>query len=118
MIVDTGNQLPVYDRKPEMSIDISSTKYLSFAEAAKLLPGRPHVSTWHRWRTHGVHGVKLATVKIGGRRMVTADDLQRFIEAVTCAADGQPAPVRTSRQREKAIAAAEKQLAREFGRQK
>ena len=100
-----------------MSIDILSKTYLSFAEAAKRLPSHPHISTWHRWRTRGVHGVKLATVKIGGRRMVTADDLQRFIEAVTCAAaDGQAAPIRTATQRQRSIEAAERELDREFGR--
>ena len=99
-----------------MSIDISATTYFTFAEAAKRLPGRPHISTWHRWRTRGVHGVKLATVKIGGRRMVAADDLQRFIEAVTCAADGQPTPIRTAKQRERAIEAAERELDRDFDR--
>ena len=72
MIVDVGNQMPIYDRKPEMTIDIASTTYFSFPEAAKRLPSRPHISTWHRWRTRGVHGIKLATVKIGGRRMVDA----------------------------------------------
>ena len=96
-----------------MSIDIAPTTYFSFNEAAKLLPGRPHISTWHRWRTRGVHGVKLATVKIGGRRMVAADELQRFIEGVTAAADGQSTPVRTSRQRQQSIEAAERELARE-----
>ncbi len=99
-----------------MTIDIASTTYFSFPEAAKRLPSRPHISTWHRWRTRGVHGIKLATVKIGGRRMVAADELQRFIEAVTCAADGQPAPVRTSKQRQRSIEAAEKELDREFRR--
>jgi hypothetical protein len=96
-----------------MSIDLSSKTYLTFTQAAKRLPVNPSPSTWHRWRLRGVHGVKLATVKIGGRRMVGADDLQRFIEAVTCAADGTPLPIRTSRQRERAIEAAERELARE-----
>lgn len=99
-----------------MSTDISSTKYLSFAEAAKLLPGRPHISTLHRWRTRGIKGIRLITKKIGGRRVVEFAELERFIEAVTCAADGTPAPIRTSRQRQRAIEAAERELAREFGR--
>jgi len=94
-----------------MTIDIAPTKYFTFAEAAKVLPSRPHLSTWQRWRTRGVHGVQLTTVKIGGRRMVSADDLQRFIEAVTCAADRLPQPIRTSRQRERAILAAEAEIA-------
>ena len=96
--------------------DTWAKTYYSLREAAKLLPGRPHISTLHRWRTRGVHGVKLATVKIGGRRMVEASSLDQFCEAVTCASDGQPKPIRTSRQRQRAIEAAEKELDREFGR--
>ncbi len=99
-----------------MSIDLSSKTYLTFTQAAKRLPVNPSPSTWHRWRLRGCHGVKLVTVKFGGRRMVAADELQRFIEAVTCAADGTPVPVRTSKQRQRSIEAAEKELDREFGR--
>ena len=90
-----------------------NAKYLTFKQAAQTLPGRPHISTLARWRSRGIHGVKLTTVKIGGRRMVAADDLQRFIEAVTCAADGQPAPTRTSKQRQRAVERAEAELRRE-----
>ncbi|MGO9109640.1 MAG: DUF1580 domain-containing protein [Thermoguttaceae bacterium] len=88
-------------------------KYLTFKQVAQALPGRVHLSTIHRWRVRGVHGVKLATVKIGGRRMVDASSLAHFIEDVTTAADGQPQPVRTSRQRQRAIEAAERELERE-----
>jgi hypothetical protein len=93
--------------------DAWSKTHFSLLEAAKLLPRRPHISTLHRWRSRGVHGVKLATVKIGGRRMVEGGELDRFIEAVTAAADGQPLPVRTAKQRERAIEVAEGELARE-----
>jgi hypothetical protein len=96
-----------------MSLQSLSQKYYLLTEAAKLLPSCPHISTLHRWRLRGVRGVKLPTVMVGGRRMVTADELGRFIEAVTCAADGQPQPVRTARRREQAIEAAERELARE-----
>ena len=93
-----------------------NAKYLTFKQAAQSLPGQPHISTLARWRSRGIHGVKLTTVKIGGRRMVAADELQRFIEAVTCAADGQATPIRTSKQRQKSIEAAERELDREFRR--
>jgi hypothetical protein len=95
---------------------MSSTTYLSLSEAASLLPGRPHISTLHRWRLRGVHGVKLVTAKVGGRRMVAAEELDRFIESVTAAADGEPQPVRTARQRQRSIESAERELATELGR--
>ena len=97
----------------ELIMNDLNEKYLTFKQVTRALPGRVHLSTLHRRRLRGVHGVKLATVKIGVRRMVAADDLQRFIEAVTFAADGLPQPIRTARQRQRAIEAAEKELARE-----
>ncbi len=99
-----------------MSVDIFSASYFPLREAAKLLPGHVSLSTLHRWRTRGLNGVKLSTLKVGHRRMVTAAALQDFFQAVTAAADGTPLPIRTSRQRQRAIEAAEKELAREFDR--
>jgi len=93
--------------------DTWAKTYYSLREAATLLPGRPHISTLHRWRTRGIKGIRLITKKIGAHRVVEATELERFIEAVTCTADGQPTPTRTSRQRERAIEAAERELARE-----
>lgn len=84
---------------------------LTLKQAAKILPGYPHVSTLHRWRTRGVNGVKLITKKVGGRRVVNFGDLEDFVEATTAAADGKPAPVRTARKRQLAIEAAERELA-------
>lgn len=63
------------------------SQLLTFREAAKLLPGRPHVSTIHRWRLRGIRGVKLQTVRVGGRRYVSAGSLARFIAETTRAAD-------------------------------
>ena len=87
-------------------------KLITLAEAAKGLPGRPHISTLHRWRTRGVAGIKLRTLKVGGRRVVEVAELHRFIEATAAAADGKPAPVRTTKTRQRAIEAAEKELDR------
>ena len=93
-----------------MSIDISSETLLSLTEAAKAIPGRPSVCSLHRWRLHGVRGAKLETVLVGGRRFVSREALERFIAATTAAAAGERPPPRTPRQREKAIAAAEREL--------
>jgi len=48
-------------------IDITTETLLSLLDAAKQLPGRPHVSTLYRWRIRGVRGVRLETVLVGGR---------------------------------------------------
>jgi hypothetical protein len=96
--------------------DTWSKNYYSLREAAAILPGRPHVSTLARWRLRGIKGVRLITKKIGGRRVVESAELERFIEAVTAAADSVSTPIRTSRERQRAIEASERELAREFGR--
>jgi hypothetical protein len=61
--------------------------YLTFAQAARTLPGKPAPSTIWRWARHGCNGVKLATLMIGGRRYVTRQAIQEFIAATTAAAD-------------------------------
>jgi hypothetical protein len=54
---------------------------VSLREAAKLLPGRPHISTLHRWRKIGCRGVKLQTIKVGGRYFVSHKAIQEFLAA-------------------------------------
>ncbi|MBN1854575.1 MAG: DUF1580 domain-containing protein [Pirellulales bacterium] len=83
---------------------------MTMAEAAESLPGQPNSATLWRWRTYGARGVKLETILIGGRRYTSREALERFIERTTAAADGISCPARTHRQREKAIAAAEREL--------
>ena len=82
-------------------------KFLTFSQAAAECPGRPHISTFHRWRHTGVMGIKLQTVRVGGKRMVDRLALQEFIDAVTAAADGKPIRSKTSRQRKLALQRAE-----------
>ena len=91
-------------------IDTTNEQLLSLREAAASLPTRPHLCTIHRWRLRGIGGVKLGTVKIGGRRYTSAEELDRFIAATTAAADGSPPPTRTPRQRQRAIERAEAEL--------
>ena len=93
-------------------IDVSVERPITFNEGAKFLPAgrRPTFSTWWRWSQVGLRGVKLETVLCGGRRCTTAEAVVRFFERVTAAANGEPVPTRTSRQRQAALRAAEKEL--------
>jgi len=93
-------------------MSIFSEPVFTLTEAAKRLPGRPHISTIHRWRTRGIHGIRLRTHMIGGRRMVALSDLEAFLNAVTAAADKGLAPTRrNSNRREEKISRTERQLA-------
>ncbi len=94
-----------------MPIDINSENLVTINEATKTLPSRPHIATGWRWVYRGCKGIKLETVCIGGRRYTSEEALQRFIERTTAAANGETIPTRTAKQREKAIAAAERELA-------
>lgn len=93
-----------------MSIDITTESLLTLSQASKRVPGNPHVSSLHRWRLQGVHGVKLETVKIGGRRLTSAEALERFAARTTAAADGLSLPMRTSKQRARAVARANNEI--------
>ena len=54
-------------------------EYLSMTEAAKLIPGRPSVSTVHRWAGRGVDGVVLASIRAGGRRYTSMSAIDEFL---------------------------------------
>lgn len=73
-----------------MPIDIQSESLLSLPKAAQLYD--VHLSTVHRWRLRGNLGVKLETVRIGGKRLTSHEALNRFHERVTAAADGETVP--------------------------
>jgi len=88
-------------------------KLFSLPAAVEAATGqRPHLSTLHRWRLRGIQGVRLETIRCGGKRLCSVESVRRFLESVTAAADGpQPTTVaRTSRQRQAAIEAAEREL--------
>lgn len=93
-----------------MSIDIFCERLLSFKEAAKESPGRPHLSTLHRWRLRGIRGIKLETVRLGGKRFTSREALERFATRTTAVANGEPAPLRTPRHRKRSIEQAEREL--------
>lgn len=50
---------------------------LTVKEAARRLD--VHVATIYRWSSRGVRGRRLPTVRLGGRLMVLAEDLEQFL---------------------------------------
>ncbi len=68
-----------------MSDATAPSDALSLSEAAKAIPGRPHVSTLWRWATRGVRGVRLRTFVIGGRRFTDVAAIEEFIRRTTAA---------------------------------
>ena len=72
--------------------DVPRELPLSMAEAAdrfgELSGRRPHLATVHKWAMHGVRGVKLESLVIGGRRVTTAAAVERFVLATSEATSG------------------------------
>ena len=93
-----------------MPIDLQKERPRSLTEAAKGLPNRPSVRTLFRWSKKGINGIVLETVKLGHRRYTSDEALQRFFERITNATTGPETSSRTSRDRERRIAAAEREL--------
>jgi len=96
-----------------MTIDTSTETIISFNDARSAFPGidrRLSLATLHRWRLHGVRGVKLETVLIGGLRYTSREAIDRFIQAQN-AADA-PAAVITPAQRRRQSEAARAELER------
>lgn len=56
--------------------------------AVELVTGSwPSPSKSWRWRRKGVHGVRLATVMVGGRRKTSVEAVRRFSAEITAVAD-------------------------------
>jgi hypothetical protein len=88
-------------------MSISSDDYLSLKQVSALLPGRPNLSTLHRWRLRGIRGLRLETTLIGGRRFVAREALRDFVTRLSSPS----APSAESQlSRDEAISAAERFL--------
>ena len=61
---------------------------LTLAQAARVIPGRPHVATVYRWVRSGTRGVLLESFVRGGRRFTTPAAIENFIRATTAASAG------------------------------
>jgi|GEM_PF-648450 len=96
-----------------MSIDVQTETLVSFSDARSAFPGidrRLSLATLHRWRLHGVRGVRLETVLIGGLRYTSREAIDRFIQAQNAA--DVPAAVITPAQRRRQSEAARAELER------
>jgi hypothetical protein len=62
-------------------------RLMSLPETTTYLRGltgkKPHVATIWRWCLKGCKGVRLESICVGGRRMVSAAAVDRFIDACT-----------------------------------
>lgn len=99
-----------------MSIDVDSETLLTLAAAREAFPGKDRVSpaTIHRWRLHGVRGVRLETLLIGGQRFTSREAISRFIDQQNHpqgAVDTSVTPAKRARQSE----AARTVLQQEYG---
>jgi hypothetical protein len=96
-------------------IDIHAEELVLLKEAAKLLPGRPHLATLYRWadeKAGGFKGIVLSTVYVGSKRFTSKQALQQFVEAVTAQRRGPTVPTpRAARQRQRDVADARQILA-------
>ena len=68
-------------------IDTNREKLLTVSAAATLSPGKPHISTVWRWIREGCNGVRLRTIKVGGRRYTSHEALAKFFSEVTEASE-------------------------------
>ena len=75
-------------------------------QAAKHVPGRPHIASIYRWMQRPTN--PLETILVGGRRFTSVQAIHRFIESCN-PSPNRPTPT-ASRARE--IAAAEAELAK------
>lgn len=89
-----------------MSVTLQES-LLTLKEAAKLLPRSPHYATLFRWAQKGCRGAKLESVLIGGIRYTSREALDRFVAGCS----GNVPIVATPKQRQRQIAAAERELA-------
>ena len=73
-------------------IDLKNEKLIPFSKLPEWsesnLGRRLNRSTFHRWRTRGIRGVKLETSLVGGYRVTTHESLTRFFSRTTAAAEG------------------------------
>lgn len=76
------------ERKPaNLANRLLTENLVDLSDAARHLGN--HVGTLHRWRLHGVRGVRLEVVRVGGRWMTSWQALDRLISSTNSA---QPEP--------------------------
>jgi len=71
-----------------MPIDISVENPIPLIQAAAHVPRRRRgrkaaASTLHRWATHGLRGIVLETLQVGGTKCTSLAALQRFFDRLS-----------------------------------
>lgn len=78
---------------------------IPFAKAGRVIGTDPSIATLHRWRLKGVTApdgsmVKLASIRVGGRRYVRRSDLDAFVAGLNPGIDTIPARTPSTRRRD------------------
>lgn len=86
-------------------IDLKEESVLSLVEAAKKLPRRragkkPHVATLYRWASHGLKGIRLETIQVGGTLCTSLEALQRFFDGLGAQSGVRTLPTTPTREAE------------------
>ena len=63
-------------------MSISHETLVSGGKARRAFPRVPSEATYWRWLLTGVRGVKLESMKIGGRRYTSLEAIERFLTAL------------------------------------
>lgn len=109
-----------------MPIDLNNETLGSLSEITRLLPPyqgrRIHPSTLWRWSSRGIRGIRLETIRLGGRILCSVEAVTRFSAKLADLdqqqADNDPLPVRqkarkrTPTQRDRDVARARRELER------
>ncbi|EGF29887.1 protein containing DUF1580 [Rhodopirellula baltica WH47] len=68
--------------KPDATnpLKLLAEELIQFKEVPPLLQKRVHTSTAWRWANRGINGIKLETVKVGGKRLTSVQAVTRFLK--------------------------------------
>lgn len=98
-------------------IDSTNKHLRPLSHLARKIPNRRgsdgiNVATLWRWSQSGARGIRLTTTMVGGIRMASESDIAQFFAATTAAANGEAAPIVSTKGRERAIREANEALDR------
>ncbi len=68
---------------PRNQMRLLTEDLIGMKEVPPTLPTRVHIATVWRWANRGIRGVKLETIRLGGKTLTSQQALTRFIEQTT-----------------------------------
>lgn len=96
-------------------LDLNQEELLTLKAARSEFPNRPSLPTIWRWILKGSKGIRLDSVRIGGRRYTSKQAVARFIQATTMADRLATRPKRKQSDRKDQSLAAAKLILDQFG---